>query len=81
MVATTPDAFDGLDLNGIAATPPAIPRKLRTPALEPATKDTPLNERLSNHVKLANLGWDRSAESLHLPGLTENGEWIYRCTD
>jgi hypothetical protein len=30
---------------------------------------------------LANLGWDRTAKSLHLPVLIENGEWIYRCTD
>jgi hypothetical protein len=44
-------------------------------------KDTPLNEKLCVRAKLANLGWDRTAESLHLPMLTENGEWIYRCAN
>ena len=80
-VATSPDDFDGLDLEGIAATSPSIPRKLGTPSTELPNKDTPLNEKLCVRVTLTNLGWDRTAESLHLPLLTENGEWIYRSTD
>jgi hypothetical protein len=79
-VAATPDDFDGLDLDGIAAMSPLIPHKLRTSTIEPATKDTPLNEKLCDHAKLANLGWDCTAESLYLPALTKNGEWIYCCT-
>ena len=79
-VATSPDDFDGLDLEGIAATSPSIPRKLGTTSPD-APKDIPLNEKLRVRASLANLGWDRTAESLHLPVLTENGEWIYRSTD
>ena len=45
------------------------------------TKDVPLNERLRDRARLANLGWDRTAESLHIPTLTENGDWIYRNAD
>jgi hypothetical protein len=81
MVITTPYDFDGLGLDGIATTSLSIPCKLGTSTLELATKDTPLNKKLRDCTKLANLGWDRTAESLHLPLLTENGEWIYRCTD
>jgi hypothetical protein len=80
-VATTPDDFDGLDLNGIAATSPSIPHKLGASSPELATKDTPLNEKVRDCSKLANLCWDRMAKSLHLPVLTKNGEWIYHCTD
>jgi hypothetical protein len=79
--ATTPDDFDGLDLDGIATTSLSIPCKLGTSTIEPATKDTPLNKKLRDHAKLANLGWDHTAKSLHLPTLTKNGEWIYHCTD
>ena len=81
MVATSPDDFDGLDLNGIAAASPSIPHKLESPSTELPIKDTPLNEKLRIRATLANLGWDCTAKSLHLPALTENGEWIYRCTD
>jgi hypothetical protein len=77
MVATSLDNFDGLDLDGIAATSPSIPRKLRTPSPEMPTKDTPLNEKLCVRAMLANLGRDRTAESLHLPMFTKIGEWIY----
>ena len=73
--------FDGLELDGIAAASPSIPRKLGTPSPELPIKDTLLNKKLRVRAKLANLGWDRTAESLHLPTLTENGKWIYRCTD
>jgi hypothetical protein len=80
-VATTSDDFDGLDLDGIATTSQLIPCKIGTSTLEPATKDTPLNKKLCDRIKLANLGCDRLAESLHLSTLNENGEWLYRCTD
>jgi hypothetical protein len=81
MVTTSLEDFDGLDLDGIAATSPLIPRKLGSPSTELPIKDTPLYKKLRVHATLANLGWDRTAESLHLPTLTENGEWIYCCTD
>ena len=80
-VATTPVDLDDLDLGGTAALSSPIPRKVGAAAPEPVPKDAPLNERLRDRAKLANLGWDRSAKSLHLPTLTENGEWIYRNTD
>jgi hypothetical protein len=79
-VATSPDDLDNLNLDGIAATSPSIPHKLGTPSPE-MPKDIPLNEKLHIRATLTNLGWDRMDESLHLPALTENGEWIYRSTD
>jgi hypothetical protein len=54
---------------------------LGTHAPDLLLKDTPLNDKLHNCAKLANLGWDRTAESLHLPTLTKNGEWVYCCPD
>jgi hypothetical protein len=48
---------------------------------DPVPKDTPLSERLCDHARLANLGWDCTAESFHLPALTKNGEWIYHSPD
>ena len=42
-VATSPDDFDGLDLDSIAAASPSIPRKLGTPSSKLPTKVTPLN--------------------------------------
>jgi hypothetical protein len=80
-VATTPDDFDSLDLVGTAATTPSIPRKLGASTIQPAPKDTPLNEKLCERAKLAYLGWDHTAKSLHLPMLTENGKWIYCSPD
>jgi hypothetical protein len=55
MVATTLDDFDGLNLDGIAASSPSIPRKLGASSLKLATKDTLLNKKLCDHAKLANL--------------------------
>jgi hypothetical protein len=79
-VATSPGDFDGLDFDGIAATSPSIPQKLGT-ASPKTPKDIPLNEKLCVCATIANLGWDRTAESLHLPVLPKNGKWIYRSTD
>jgi len=45
------------------------------------SKDAPLNEHLHDRAKLANLGWDRTAETIHLPTLTDNSEWIYCSPD
>ena len=73
-VATSPDDLDGL------ASPP-IPRKIGTTTPDSAIKDTPLHDKLRTRALLANLGWNRTAESLHLPSFTENGDWIYRNTD
>jgi hypothetical protein len=80
-VATTPDDFDGLDLDGIATSSPSIPGKLGTSAPEPVPKDTQLHKKLHDRAKLTNVGWDHTAESLHLSVLTENGKWIYRSPD
>jgi hypothetical protein len=44
-------------------------------------KDVRLNDRLRNHAKLANLGWDRNAKTIQLPTPTENGEWLYCSQD
>jgi hypothetical protein len=60
-VATSPDDFDGLELNGIVAASPSIPSKLGTPSPELPIKDTPLNEKLCVRAKLANLGRDHMA--------------------
>ena len=60
---------------------PSIQRKENPAGGDLPTKDVPLNKRLHNHARLANLGWDRTAESLHIPTLTENGDWIYRNAD
>ena len=76
-VATSHSGIDGLDLDVVSTTNPPTPRKTGAPAPEPVQKDTPLNDRLRDRAKLANLGWDRIAESVHLPTLTENGEWLY----
>jgi hypothetical protein len=81
MVTTTPDDFNGLNLDGIATTSPSIPRKLGASAIKPAPEDIPLNKKLCDRAKLTNVGWDCTAASFHLPALTENGEWIYRCPD
>ena len=80
-VATTPDDFDGLNLDGIAVSSPSIPRNLGATIPKPVPKDTPLNEKLRYHENLANLGWDRTAKSFYLPELTENRKWIYRSPD
>jgi hypothetical protein len=40
---------------------------------KPVPKDIPLNKKLLHHAKIANLGWVRTDESLHLPALTKNG--------
>jgi hypothetical protein len=44
--------------------------------MELASKEVPLNDRLRDRAKLANLGWDRASNTIHLPTLTENGEWL-----
>jgi hypothetical protein len=80
-VATSLDDFDNLNLDGVATASPSIPHKLGTPSPELPIKDNPLDKKLHVRAMLTNLGWDRMAESLHLPALTENGEWIYSCTD
>jgi hypothetical protein len=81
MVATTPDDLDSLDLNGIAALSTPIPHKLGASAPELVSKDTTLNKKLRNCTKLANLSWERTAKSFHLPTLTENGKWLYCSPD
>ncbi|KAL3803843.1 hypothetical protein HJC23_004005 [Cyclotella cryptica] len=80
-VATSRGDLDDLDLAIIGNATLPVPRKTGATAPESIQKDTPLNERLRNRAKLANLGWDRIAESLHLPTLTENGEWLYCSPD
>ena len=66
--------------------PIPIPRRHYTDASKPSPPDTtvkeaPLNDRLRDRARLAHLGWDRTAQTLHLPTLTENGEWIYNQPD
>jgi hypothetical protein len=78
-VATDPRDLDGLDLDSIATMP--IPRRPGAPGIELASKEVPLNDRLRDRAKLANLGWDRASNTIHLPTLTENGEWLYRSPD
>jgi hypothetical protein len=73
MVAIAPGNLDGLDLDGIAAPSPPILRKLGASAPDLLSKDTPLNDKLHQCVKLANLGWDCTAESLYLSTITKNG--------
>jgi hypothetical protein len=80
MVATSPSCADDLDLD-VDASSPTLLRKLGNHAPDLLPKDTPLNDKLCDGAKLANLGWDRTSESLHLPTLTENGEWVYCCPD
>ena len=70
----------GIFIDENCAKPP-IHRKLGASAPEPVPKDIPLNERLHNCARLANLGWDHTTESFHLPALTENDEWIYHSLD
>ena len=76
-MATNPRDFDGLDLDGIATSTSPIPHKPGTSGTELPPKDAPLNDRLRDRAKLANLGWDRTANTIHLPTLTENVKWIY----
>jgi hypothetical protein len=80
-VATSPGCTDNLDLDEDALSSLTIPRKLGTHVPDLLPKDIPLNDKLRDRAKLANLGWDRTAESLHLPMLTENGKWVYCCPD
>jgi hypothetical protein len=80
-VATIPGDLDKLDLNSIAASSPLIPRILGASTAELVPKDMPPNKKLHNHVKLAYLGWDCTAESLDLPAPTENDKWLYCSTD
>ena len=80
-VATSRGDLDGPDLDVIGNANPPVPRKSGTTAPEPVLKEAPLNERLRDRAKLANLGWDRSAETLHLPALTESGDWLYCSAD
>ena len=44
-------------------------------------KDMLLKDRLHDQAKLANLGWDCTAKTIHLPTLTKNGELIYCSPD
>ena len=81
LVATSSGDFNGLDLDGIATSTLSIPCKPGTTGTKLPPKDTPLNDRLRGRAKLANLGWDRTAKTIHLPMLTENGEWIYCSPD
>jgi hypothetical protein len=81
VVTTSPGDFDGLNLDSITTPMPPIPCKPGTTGAELPSKDTPLNDRLRDQAKLANLGWDQIAKSLHLPTLTENDEWIYCSPD
>ena len=46
-------------------------------SIDHPTKDVHLNKCLHHRTKLANLGWDHTVESLHLPAITESGKWIY----
>jgi hypothetical protein len=73
--------IDGLDLDGIATLPTPIPRKPGVPGMDLSPKEVPLNERLHDRAKLANLGWDCTAKTIHLPTLTESGEWLYCSPD
>jgi hypothetical protein len=81
LVVTDPCNFDGLDLDGIATMMIPILRKPGTSGTELPPKVAPLNDRLRNRAKLANLGWDSTANTIHLPTLTENGKWIYCSPD
>ena len=80
-VSTSPDCGNELDLYDASSPSQAIPRKLGPHAPDLLPNDTPLNDKLRDRVKLANLGWDCTAESLHLPALTKNGEWVYCSPD
>ena len=76
----SPSCFDDYQV----ATP--IPRRQlpdasNTTNPNTAVKEVPLNDRLRDRARLAHLGWDRTAQSLHLPTFTENGEWIYNQPD
>ena len=73
-VATSLDCIDDFDLDGVALPSQAIPCKLGPHAPNLLPKDTLLNDKLRDRAKLANLGWDHTSESLHLPALTKNGE-------
>ena len=77
LVATDTCDFDGLDLDGIATSTSPILCKPGTSRTELPPKDAPLNNRLHDGAKLANLGWDCTANTIHLTTLTKNGEWIY----
>ncbi len=57
---------------------PEASRPLSTDAM---VKEAPLNDRLRGRARLVHLGWDRTAQTLHLPTLTKNGEWIYSQPD
>ena len=71
-------------LNGFQV-PIPIPCRQPQGATTTTTKDTTikevsLNDRLRDRAcltHLAHLGWDRTAQSLHLPTFTKTGEWIY----
>ena len=80
-VATDQRDLDVLDLDGIATLPTPIPRKPGAPGTDLSPKEVPLIERLRDRPKLANLGWDCTAKTIHLPTLTESGEWLYCSPD
>jgi len=60
---TSPGDSNGLDLDSIATPTSSILRKRGTTESELPPKDTPLNSRLNDRAKLANLGWDHTAET------------------
>jgi hypothetical protein len=65
-VATSTSNLDGLEIDGTQLLAPSIPRKSPTLGADLPSKELPLNKCLHNHTKLANLGWDHTAETIHL---------------
>ena len=76
-VANSTGNMGGLGIDEVVLSTTLIPCKMPPSGSDLTPKDTPLNDRLHDRAKLANLGWDRTAETLQLPTLTENEEWIY----
>jgi hypothetical protein len=81
LVATDPRDLGGLDLDSIVTMTMPILRKPGTSRTELPPKGALLNDRLRDRTKLANLGWDHTTNTIHLPTLTENGKWIYCSPD
>jgi hypothetical protein len=73
--------LDRLKLDGIAMPANPIPCKSPTTGADLSSKDITLNESLHDCAKLTNLSWDCTTIMIHLPRLTENGEWIYCSPD